>query len=54
MGGSAWDNVGGTSDETRSIFAGGYVRTNYYQVQQTAYTNANVIHYVTTQTTSNL
>ena len=54
MGGSAWDNVGGASDETRSIFAGGYVRTNYYQVQQTAYAaNANVIHYVTTQTTSN-
>ena len=54
MGGGAWDNVGGTSDETRSIFAGGYVRTNYYQVQQTAYAaNANVIHYVTTQTTSN-
>ena len=54
MGGGAWDNVGGVSDETRSIFAGGYVRTNYYQVQQTAYAaNANVIHYVTTQSTSN-
>ena len=54
MGGSAWDNVGGVSDETRSIFAGGYVRTNYYQVQPTAYAaSANVIHYVTTQTTSN-
>ena len=54
MGGGAWDNVGGVSDETRSIFAGGYVRTNYYQVQQTAYAaSANVIHYVTTQSTSN-
>ena len=54
MGGSQWDHVGGTADATRSIFAGGYVRTNYYNVQQTAYAaNANVIHYVTTQTTSN-
>jgi len=54
MGGSQWDHVGGTSDATRSIFAGGYVRTNYFNVQQTAYAaNANVIHYVTTQTTSN-
>lgn len=54
MGGSQWDHVGGTSDATRSIFAGGYVRTNYFNVQQTAYAaSANVIHYVTTQTTSN-